>query len=171
MRLIAVTVTALVLSVCGLAAAHPAAGTTAAGGCAESATAVKRLICSDPHLHNLNHRLKSAYRQALARPGADRAALRVARKDWKTARDGCAYNTDVHTCVLEAYQPAGFGLLTAQFYRQLAPPIPVLNWKGDRQILFLPSGSDVPSGRPEYSRHRGEGKLDFNGATFTCRIL
>jgi len=167
MRLIAVIVAAVVLSLCGLAAARPAAGTRSAG-CAAPATAVKQLICDDPHLSHLNHRVKTAYRSALARPGVDRVALRSARRDWKTARDGCAYNADVHTCVLEAYQPAGFGPLTARFYHQLVPPASVLNWKGDHQPLLAgrPDG-DARSGsrgRPGPSEFR----LDFDGATFTC---
>lgn len=166
MRLLPATVAALVLSVCGLAAAHPAAGTTAGADCAAPVNAVKRLICADPHLSELNHRTKTAYHKALARPGADRAALMSARKDWKAARDGCAYNTDVRGCVLGAYQPAGFGQVTAQFYNQLAPPSAVLNWKGDHQVLFLQRSGYRGSDSAE---HRGEPKLVFNGATFICR--
>ncbi|TVS86247.1 lysozyme inhibitor LprI family protein [Mycobacterium helveticum] len=166
MRLPPATIAALVLSVCGLAAAHPAAGGTAGADCAAPANAVKRLICADPHLSDLNHRTKTAYHQALARPGADRAALLSARKDWKAARDGCAYNNDVHSCVQAAYQRAGFGQLTAQFYNQLAPPSAVLNWKGDHQVLNLRRSGYLGS---EQAAHRGEVKLDFNGATFICR--
>ncbi|WP_407688373.1 lysozyme inhibitor LprI family protein [Mycobacterium sp. HUMS_1102779] len=166
MRLLPATVAALVLSVCGLAAAHPAAGTTAGADCAAPVNAVKQLICADPHLNDLNHRTKAAYHKALARPGADRAALLSARKNWKAARDGCAYNTDVRGCVLAAYQPAGFGQLTSQFYRQLAPPSAVLNWKGDHQALFL-QRSGYPGS--DSAEHRGEATLIFNGATFICR--
>lgn len=160
------TVAALVLSICGLAAAHPARGTSADADCAEPVNAVKQLICADPLLSDLNHRTKTAYRQALARPGADRAALLSARKNWKVARDGCAYNTDVRGCVLAAYQPAGFGQLTSQFYNQLASPSAVLNWKGDHQTLFLRRPGYRGS---ENAGHRGEVKLEFNGATFLCR--
>jgi len=168
MRLIATIVAAAALGVSGLAAERPATGTRTAG-CVAPATAVKQLICDDPHLSHLNHRLKTAYHSALARPGVDRAALRSARRDWKTARDGCAYNADVRTCVLEAYQPAGFGPLTARFYDKLVPPASVLNWKGDHQPLFIGrSGSgDVRDGRRGYSE-LNEVSLDFDGATFTC---
>ncbi|MGF2943728.1 lysozyme inhibitor LprI family protein [Mycobacterium sp. Lab-001] len=166
MRLMPTTVAALVLSVCGVAAAHPAAGTSAGADCAAPVTAVKQLICTDPHLSDLNHRTKTAYHQALARRGADRAALLSARKNWKVARDGCAYNTDVHNCVLAAYQPAGFGQLTSQFYGQLASPIAVLNWKGDHQVLLL-RRSGYPGS--ENAEHRGKVKLEFNGTTFLCR--
>jgi uncharacterized protein len=168
MRLIAVIVAGLVLCVCGVAVAHPAATTTPAD-CAGPVSAVKQLICNDPHLADVNHRIKAAYHRALARPGADRTALRTVRKDWKTARDGCAYNTDVHTCVLEAYQPAGFGPLTAQFYNQLVPPVTVLNWKGDDQLLFVRPADFGARYGSEYSRHQGGAKLYFNGAEFICR--
>lgn len=160
-----VTIAALVLTACGVAVAHPAAGTTGDADCAAPVTAVKQLICADPQLSALNHRTKTAYHRALAQPGADRAALLAARKDWKAARDGCAYNTDVRGCVLGAYQPAGFGQVTAQFYNQLAPPSAVLNWKGDHQALFLRRSGHTGS---ETAAHSDGVRLDFNGTAFIC---
>ena len=166
MRLTPTIVAALVLSVCALAAARPAHDASAGADCAEPVNAVKQLICADPHLSDLNRQTKTAYHRALARPGADRAALLSARRNWKVARDNCAYNTDVRNCVLAAYQPAGFGQLTSQFYDQLAAPSAVLNWKGDHQALFLRRAANPLSDNAE---HRGEVKLEFNGATFLCR--
>lgn len=165
MRRMPVAIAALVLSAGGMAVAHPTAGTVAGADCAAPVTAVKQLICADPQLSDLDHRTKAAYHRALARPGADRVALVSARKDWKAARDGCAYNTDVRGCVLAAYQPAGFGQLTAQFYNQLTPPNAVLNWKGDHQALFLRRAGHTGS---QTAAHGDGFRLDFNGVTFIC---
>ena len=146
----------------------------------------QQLVCNDPQVTDLDRRLQAAYQQALARPGADHAALTAAQNSWATVSDGCAQNADVHTsCVLDAYQtrlvqlavadpatvappvvtyqcPADFGPLTAQFYNQFDPPTAVLNWKGTQEILFIqPSGSGArygPQGS-EYWEHHGEVKL------------
>ena len=151
-------------------------------------------MCGDPHLTDLDHRLQAAYQQALARPGADQGALTAAQNSWATARDGCAQNPEMPTCLVEAYQtrlvqlaiadpatvsppvvtyqcPADAGPLTAQFYNQFDPPTAVLNWKGNQQILFLePSGSGARYGRQgsEYWEHQGEVKLDLSGTKFVC---
>ncbi|MFW3114171.1 lipoprotein, LprL [Mycobacterium haemophilum DSM 44634] len=143
---------------------------------------------------DLEHRLQTAYQQALARPGADQAGLTAAQDSWRTVRDGCAQNADVRTCVVEAYQtrlvqlaiadpatvtpavityhcPLGSGPLTAQFYNQFDPATAVLNWNGDQEILFVqPSGSGARYGRQgvEYWEHQGEVRLDFNGNKFVC---
>ncbi len=200
MRLLAVVVVALVLSACGSKPAHPGQSTTsstAAAGvdCAKPADGTQRLVCNDPQLTDLDRRLQAAYQQALARPGADQAALTAAQNSWASAREGCAHDTDARTCVLEAYQtrlvqlaiadpatvappvvtyqcPADFGPLTAQFYNQFDPPTAVLNWKGNQEILFLQrSGSGARYGRQgaEYWEHQGEAKLDVNGTKFACR--
>ena len=207
MKLIAVIVAALVLSACGFSANHPASGTTSgalnstsaapssvAVDCTKPATSVQQLICTDPRLSDLDHRLQASYQQALARTGADPAALTGAQTSWAAVRDGCAQNSDVHTCLVEAYQtrlvqlaiadpatvappvityhcPADSGPLTAQFYNQFDPQTAVLDWKGNQQILFIqPSGSGARYGRQgaEYWEHQGEVKLDLNGTKFVC---
>lgn len=143
---------------------------------------------------DLERRLQTSYQQALARPGADHAALTAAQNSWTAVRDGCAPNTDVRTCVLEAYQtrlvqlaiadpatvappvityhcPPESGPLTAQFYNQFDPPTAVLNWQGNQQILFIqPSGSGARYGRQglEYWEHQGKVGLDVNGTKFVC---
>jgi len=193
MRLLAVVVAALLLSACG-SNATPSDTTL---DCAKPANgrAVWQLVCNDPQLTDLDRRLQTAYQQALARPGADRTALTAAQRSWATERDGCAHNTDMRICVLEAYQtrlvqlaiadpdtasppvvtyrcPADFGPLTARFYNQFNPPTAVLNWKGKQEILFIqPSGSGARYGRQgsEYWEHQGEVKLDIDGTTFVCR--
>jgi uncharacterized protein len=211
MRLLAVIVTVLVLSACGSKTPQPAAssatpmatptasqpaGQPVSGtlDCAKPANGAQQLVCGDPQLSDLDHRLQAAYQQALARPGADQAALPSAQNSWASVRDGCGQNTDMRTCLLEAYQtrlvqltladpatvqppvvtyqcPADFGPLTAQFYNQFAPPTAVLNWKGTQEILFIqPSGSGARYGRQgsEYWEHQGEVKLEFNGTKFVC---
>ncbi|MGB8391065.1 MliC family protein [Mycobacterium sp.] len=199
MRLIAVLVAAVILGACTTNTTHPAAGTTtptvtAALDCTKPADAAQQLVCNDPQLTDLDHRLQAANQQALGRPGADRAALTAAQQSWASVRDGCTHNADVHTCLLEAYQtrlvqlaiadpatvpppvvsyqcPAGFGPLTAQFYNLFDPPTAVLNWKGNQEILFIQlSGSGARYGRQgsKYWEHQGEVKLDFNGTKFVC---
>ncbi|OBA58478.1 hypothetical protein A5647_20985 [Mycobacterium sp. 1100029.7] len=207
MRPIAVIAAALIVGACSSVPSHPAPGSASgaptvtsvappsvAVDCGKPATAVQQLVCADPHLTNLDHQLQAAYHQALARTGADPAALTNAQTSWTTARDGCAQNADLHTCVLEAYQtrlvqlaiadpataappvvsyrcPPDAGPLTAQFYNQFDPKTAVLNWKGNQEILFLlPSGSGARYGRQgaEYWEHQGEVTLDFNGTKFVC---
>jgi uncharacterized protein len=207
MRLIAVTVVVMMLSACGspsnqsapsspstTPSSSPVAPVPAAVDCTKPANAAQQLICTDSHLFDLERQLQVAYRQALARPGTNQSAVAAAQTGFATARDGCAGNADVHTCVLEAYQtrlvqlaiadpataappvityhcPADSGPLTAQFYNQFAPPTAVLNWKGTQEILFvLPSGSGARYGRQgsEYWEHQGEVKLDFSGTRFVC---
>jgi uncharacterized protein len=207
MRLIPVVVAALLLSACGSTTNHSTSSSTfgapsstsaapasVAVDCGKPANSVQQLVCNDPHLTDLDHRLQAAYQQALARTGAAPAALTAAQTSWTAVRDGCAQNTDVHTCVLEAYQtrlvqlaiadpataappvvsyhcPADSGPLTAQFYNQFDPPTAVLNWKGNQEILFLlPSGSGARYGRQgaEYWEHQGEVTLNFNGTKFVC---
>ena len=207
MRPIAVIAAALMVAACSSTTSHPvssspsapptSAGPTpapAALDCTNPANAAQQLACTDSHIFDLERQVQIAFRQALARPGADQSAVTAAQNSWATARDDCARNADVHTCVLEAYQtrlvqlaiadpttvappviayrcPADSGPLTAQFYNQFAPPTAVLNWKGNQQILFiLPSGSGARYGRQgsEYWEHQGEVKLDFNGTKFVC---
>jgi uncharacterized protein len=211
MRLLAVIVTVLVLSACGSKTTQPATSSTTATAtpmatptttqavpgaldCAKPVNGAQQLVCGDPQLSDFDHRLQTAYQQASARPGTDQAALTSAQNSWAGVRDGCAQNTDVRTCVLEAYQtrlvqlavadpatvqppvvtyqcPADTGPLTAQFYNRFAPPTAVLNWKGTQEILFLqPSGSGARYGRQgsEYWEHQGEVKLEFNGSRFVC---
>ncbi|WP_102417659.1 lysozyme inhibitor LprI family protein [Mycobacterium sp. 4858] len=208
MRLLAVIVAALMLGACGAKTTPPSAGTTtgttttttapptaAALDCAKPANAAQQLVCRDPQLTDLDHRLQAAYQQALARPGVDQGALTSAQNSWATTRDGCAQNPEARTCLVEAYQtrlvelaiadpgtlsppvvtyqcPADAGPLTAQFYNEFDPPAAVLNWKGNQEILFLePSGSGARYGRQgsQYWEHQGEVKLDLNGTKFVCR--
>lgn len=183
MRWIGVLVTALVLSAC---AANPPANTT-------SPTAGQSLDSHDRQLTSLDHRLSTAYQQALAHRRS--AALEAAQSSWTILRDACAQDTDPRTCVQEAYQtrlvqlaiadpatatppvltyrcPTQDGPLTAQFYNQFDPKTAVLNWKGDQVIVFVElSGSGARYGRQgiEYWEHQGEVRLDFHGATFVCR--
>jgi len=205
MRPIAVIAAALMLSACGSTPTHPAAGTSSGpppGTTAPAAppldcttpSGVQRLICDDPHLTDLDRQLQTAYQQALARPGADRAAVTTAQHDWTAIRDDCAQNADAPTCLLEAYQtrlvqlaiadpataappvvtyrcPAAFGPLTAQFYNQFDPQTAVLNWKGTQIILFIqPAASGARYGRQgsEYWEHQGEVTLHLGGSEFVC---
>ncbi|OJZ74801.1 hypothetical protein BRW65_06105 [Mycobacterium paraffinicum] len=204
MRLLAVIVAALLLSACGAKSTPPPATTTPATttapptaaplDCAAPANAAQRQVCADPHLTDLDHRVQAAYSEALARPGADQAALSTAQQRWATDRDGCAHNPELRTCLTEAYQtrlvqlaiadpgtlsppvvtyqcPADAGPLTAQFYNEFDPPAAVLDWKGNQQILFQePSGSGARYGRQgsEYWEHQGEVTLDLNGTKFVC---
>ncbi|OBG58156.1 lysozyme inhibitor LprI family protein [Mycobacterium sp. E3339] len=206
MRLLAAVIAALVLGACGAKTDPPPASTTpastastpptaAALDCAHPGNAAQQSVCADPQLTDLDHRLQAAYQQALTRPGADQGALTAAQNGWATARDGCAQNPEMRTCLVEAYQtrlvqlaiadpgtlsppvvtyqcPADAGPLTAQFYNETDPPAAVLNWKGNQQILFLePSGSGARYGRQgfQYWEHQGEVRLDLNGTKFVCR--
>ncbi|ORA18292.1 MliC family protein [Mycobacterium asiaticum] len=170
----------------------PPAGTF---DCAKPANKAQQMVCSEPQLSDLDHRVQSAYHQALSRPGADQPAVTSAQTAFATTRDGCADRTDMRTCVVEAYQtrlveliiadpataappvvaydcPPDAGTLTAQFYNQLDPKTAVLDWKGNRVILFIqPSGSGARYGRAgsEYWEHQGEVTLDLSGTKFVCR--
>ncbi len=163
--------------------------------CATPANKAQQLVCDDQQFTDLDRHVQTAYQQALARPGADRATLTTAQSAFATMRDGCADSVELRTCVLEAYQtrlvelaiadpatvappvvtyncPADAGTLTAQFYNQLDPKTAVLDWKGVRVILFIqPSGSGARYGRQgsEYWEHQGEVNLDLGGTKFVCR--
>ncbi|SOJ54961.1 Lipoprotein LprI [Mycobacterium simulans] len=213
MRLIAAVLATLILSACSSKATPPAPsshpGTTASSAaapaagstldCAKPTNAAQELVCTDPKLVELDHRLQTAYQQALDRAGADKAALTASQNSWAATRDQCAQNVDMPTCVLEAYQtrlvqlaiadpataappvityrcPANRGALTAQFYNQFDPKAAVVNWKGEQYILFVQlSGSGARYGRQgiEYWEHQGEVRLDFSGvsqgAKFVCQ--
>jgi uncharacterized protein len=211
MRLIVVVVAVLFVSACAdeSGGSRPATSSSAASSpttstppaapvttfdCAQPANKAQQLVCGDPQLTELDRRLQAAYQQALARPGADRATLTAGQGAFATARDGCADNAEMRTCVAEAYQtrqvelaiadpatlappvvtyncPADAGTLTTQFYNQLDPKTAVLDWKGVRVILFLqPSGSGARYGRQgsEYWEHQGEVTLDLSGTKFVC---
>ena len=210
MRLLAIIVTVLVLSACGSKTTQPATRSTTATatpmatrpplrpyggtrlrqtGQRHTAAGLRRSPTERPRPPAAG-RLPASVSPARHRPS--RADVRA--EQLAGVRDGCAQNTDVRTCVLEAYQtrlvqlaladpatvqppvvtyecPADTGPLTAQFYNQFAPPTAVLNWKGTQEILFLqPSGSGARYGRQgsEYWEHQGEIKLEFNGTKFVC---
>lgn len=172
-------------------AAQPAAGTF---DCTKPANKAQQLVCDEPQLTDLDHRVHTAYQQALGRPGADHPALTTAQSAFATIRDGCADQAETRTCVVESYQtrlvelsiadpatvappvvtydcPPEAGTLTAQFYNQLDPKTAVLDWKGNRVILFIqPSGSGARYGRQgsEYWEHQGEVTLDLGGTKFVC---
>lgn len=210
MRQLAALAAVLALSACGAKTDQPAPGRTtptsaptssthpapapAALDCAKPTSDAQRLVCNDPQLGDLDRRLQAAYQQALARPGADQGAVAAAQASWAATRDACPQDTDLRSCVLQAYQtrlvqlaiadpataqppvvayrcPADAGPLTAQFYNQFDPPTAVLSWKGAQQILFQqPSGSGARYGRQgsEYWEHQGEVMLDLGGTKFVC---
>jgi uncharacterized protein len=162
--------------------------------CAKPANKAQQLVCGEPQLTDLDRRVQTAYQQALGRPGADQPTLITAQSAFATIRDGCADFVDVRTCVVEAYQtrqvelaiadpatvappvvtyncPADAGTLSAQFYNQLDPKTAVLDWKGNRVILFIQlSGSGARYGRQgsEYWEHQGEVTIDLSGTKFVC---
>src|SRR5580693_4451974 len=117
MRRIAVIAAALMVAACSSTTNQPvpsspsapptsASPTPAAAAldCTKPANAAQQLACTDSHIFDLERQMQIAFRQALASPGADQSALSAAQNTWATARDDCARNADVHTCVLEAYQ-------------------------------------------------------------------
>jgi uncharacterized protein len=162
--------------------------------CAMPANKAQQLVCGEPQLTELDRRVHTAYQRALARPGTDQANLTTAQSGFATIRDRCADSVDLRTCVVEAYQtrlvelaiadpatiappvisyncPPDSGTLTAQFYNELDPKTAVLDWKGNRVILFIqPSGSGARYGRQgsEYWEHQGEVALDLSDTKFVC---
>jgi uncharacterized protein len=99
----AVIVAVLVISACGGKSTPPASsGSTTAPAptsptaapmtfdCATPANKAQQLVCGDAQLSDFDRRLRTAYQQALARPGADRSTLTTAQSAFTTIRDGCA---------------------------------------------------------------------------------
>jgi uncharacterized protein len=207
MRPIAVIVAALILSACGSTTNHPVSSSTSgalnstsaapssvAVDCTKPATSVQQLICTDPRLTDLDHRLQTAYHQALARTGADPAALTGAQTSWAAVRDGCTQNSDVPTCLVEAYQtrlvqlaiadpatvappviayhcPADSGPLTASSITSSIRKRPCSTGKAISRFCSFNRPAAVPRyGRQgaEYWEHQGEVKLDINGTKFVC---
>ncbi|QLL09643.1 MliC family protein [Mycobacterium vicinigordonae] len=162
--------------------------------CAKPANTAQQLVCGDGQLTELDRRVQTAYQQALNRPGADQPALTTAQSAFATTRDACADAPDLRTCVIEAYQtrlveltitdpatvsppvvsydcPADAGTLSARFYNDFDPKTAVLDWKGNRVILFLQqSASGARYGRQgsEYWEHQGEVSLNLGGTQFVC---
>ncbi|BBX61147.1 lipoprotein LprI [Mycobacterium saskatchewanense] len=210
MRLVVAFVAGLLLCACGSktppppsnsgtqATSTPATSTpVAAAGtfdCAKPANPAQQVVCNDPQLTGLDHRVQTAYQQALARPGADAAALNAAQAAWATTRDGCGGSADARPCLEEAYQtrlvqlaiadpataappvvtyncPAGSGPLTAQFYNQFDPQTAVLNWKGSQEILFIrpaASGAHYGNRGADFWEHQGDVNVELGGTKFVC---
>ena len=173
---------------------YPAPPAPTTFDCAKPANKAQQLVCSEPQLTDLDRRLQTSYQQAMARPGADQSTLTTAQSAFATIRDGCADFVQVRPCVVETYQtrlvelaiadpatvappvvtydcPADAGTLTAQFYNELDPKTAVLDWKGNRVILFIQqSGSGARYARQgsEYWEHQGEVTLDLGGTKFVC---
>ncbi|MEE6176591.1 MliC family protein [Mycobacterium sp. 050134] len=215
MRLVVACAAALLLGACGSKTASPppnsgttssgtaasanapATSTSAAAGtfdCARPANPAQQLVCNDPQLTGLDHRVQTAYQQALGRPGADTAGLNSAQGAWTAVRDGCGGAADTRPCLEEAYQtrlvqlaiadpataappvvtyncPAGSGPLTAQFYNQFDPQTAVLNWKGTQQILFIrpaASGAHYGNRGADFWEHQGDVNVELGGTKFVC---
>ena len=75
---------------CLLAMALHASELRAAGiDCAKAATAVEKLLCSDPGLKGADTAVADAFAAALA-ASSDAAAVRAAQRDWLKKRNACA---------------------------------------------------------------------------------
>jgi len=117
---VAAVAAALLVGACDSGPTHPDSSTTSSSpglsasitttsptptlDCARSTVKAQQLVCSDPELTVLDRRTQTAYQQAQARPGADKATLATAQSAFMTIRDGCSDFVDTRTCLVEAYQ-------------------------------------------------------------------
>lgn len=147
----------------------------------DGADGVRKLVCDDPQLADLDRRL------AQQEPVPDAA--------FTTTRDDCWQNADVKRCLVEAYQTRlvelhvddpntavpdvvtyvcptlGTTAFTAQFYNDFDPNAAVLSLGEDTAITFIePSGSGTRYGRDgvEFAEHQGEVTVNFRGSEFVC---
>lgn len=85
-----------------LAAAQP--GAAPAQDCLKAVPAVLRVICEEPGLTELHHRLTVTMARAAARAGLnERKALARAHRDWLASRDACAGSAQPRRCLEDAY--------------------------------------------------------------------
>ena len=169
-----------------------APATPGAIDCTQADGEGEKAVCADPELRALDTRLAELYQRALSESGSDTATLETEQRGWVAGRDDCWKESDVHQCVLEAYQTRLVELqikdvdvpatveyrcgdnttpVSAVFYNDIDPSAMVLTVGRDRAILIQqPTGSGIRYVREgaEYAEHQGDIAIDFYGTTLTC---
>ena len=97
-----------------LAAGLPFGAQAQSFDCAKAHTPSERAICAQPSLGALDRAVADAYAAALARPGADAAALRASEQAWLRSRDaGCSPPARRHASLAGCLSAALTARLTA----------------------------------------------------------
>ena len=100
------------------AAGLPAAGRAQSFDCTKARSPAERAICAQPSLGALDRAVADAYAAALARPGADAAAVRAGQQTWLRGRDARCSPAARGSASLAACLAASL----AQRLAALAPP-------------------------------------------------
>jgi len=164
--------------------------------CSRVNSDIEALICGDPELAALDHKMDAVFKRAAARQsGADLKALTATQRGWIKGRNDCWKAQDKKSCVIESYNvrmvelqitnglveaPPAVGFVCngdasvpffATFYNDLDPPAAVLTYGGDQAIaLAAPaaSGARYAADHMEFWEHQGQATVDWYGTPLQC---
>jgi len=165
--------------------------------CSHASGDIETLICGDPELAALDHKMDRVFNHAAAKnTGADLKALAANQRSWMKGRNNCWKAQDKKRCVVDSYNvrivelqitnglveaPTAVGFVCnedasvpffATFYNDLDPPAAVFTYGGDQTIALAArtgSGSKYTAENMEFWEHQGEASVDWNGTKLTCR--
>jgi uncharacterized protein len=164
--------------------------------CSKASGEIETLICSDPELAALDHKMDAVFKRALAKnTGPDLKTLAAHQRGWIKGRNDCWKAQDKKQCVIESYNvrmvelqitnglvmaPTAVGFVCngdlsipffATFYNELDPPAAVITYGGDQTIAIAApaaSGSRYIAANMEFWEHHGEAKVTWYGTQLTC---
>jgi uncharacterized protein len=164
--------------------------------CARVKGDIEMLICQDPGLAALDHKMAEVFKRAAARnTGADLKALTASQRGWIKGRNECWKAQDKTQCVTESYNvrmvelqitnalvevPTAIGFVCngdesvpffATFYNELDPPAAVITYGDDQAIAIAApaaSGSRYTAESMEYWEHQGKANVNWYGTRLTC---
>jgi uncharacterized protein len=164
--------------------------------CGKATGEIETLICSDPDLAALDHKMDGIFKRAAAKnTGAELKTLAAYQRGWIKGRNDCWKAQDKKQCTVESYNvrmvelqiqnglvevPTAIGFVCnaddsvpffATFYNDLEPPAAVITYGNDQTIaLAAPaaSGSRYTANNMEYWEHHGEARVDWYGTRLTC---
>jgi uncharacterized protein len=164
--------------------------------CSKASGEIETLICNDPELAALDHKMDAVFKRAVAKnTGAELKTLAAYQRGWIRGRNDCWKAQDKKQCVIESYNmrmvelqitnglvmvPTAVGFVCngdasipffATFYNELDPRAAVITYGGDQTIAIAApaaSGSRYTANNMEFWEHRGEAKIDWYGTQLTC---
>jgi uncharacterized protein len=164
--------------------------------CTKVKGAIETLICNDPELAALDHKMDGVFKRAAAKnTGANLRALAASQRGWIKGRNDCWKAQDKKQCVIESYNirmaelqitnglvmaPTAVSFVCnedasvpffATFYNDLDPPAAVITYGSDQTIAIAApaaSGSRYTAENMEYWEHQGTANVDWYGTRLTC---
>jgi len=165
--------------------------------CSHASGDIETLICSDPELAALDHKMDGVFNRAAAKnTGAGLKALTASQRSWIKGRNDCWKAQDKAQCATESYNVRMVELqitnalvevppavtfvcngdesvpLFATFYNELDPPAAVFTYGEDQTIAMAArtgSGSKYTAENMAFWEHQGEASVDWYGTKLTCK--